>query len=205
MKLGIHELGKNKKWPRTWAHQLFKLSQEYGHWVTLDGSHESSRLKTGEAPTELRVTSGSILETQAPWLIESYSKEFLGLAEKCSGTKLRTSSDISSAVTLNDLCRPDIGYEPHVDTNTITGLLLVNTLPNRAGGILEFSTPKGVRRITTKKGRLLFFDGREVVHQVTPLTAWVRRLSVPMNYYDMEVTDNNIEQTVPKGYAMGIE
>ncbi|MER7283922.1 2OG-Fe(II) oxygenase [Dactylosporangium sp. NPDC000244] len=99
------------------------------------------------------------------------------------------SADERSAINVNVL-RTGNGYEWHVDSNPLTGLLFVTDQPAEGGGELVFRadpvTSPGEDwelAVRPRAGELLLFDARRAAHAVMPVRGAADRVSVPMNFY----------------------
>ena len=99
--------------------------------------------------------------------------------------------DIASGININYLEGAGSIYERHRDTNPVTGILFGNSLTKVDGGELVFETVPEFR-VRPRKGLFIIFDARDVIHYVSPLSAGVHRVSLPMNFYD-----SPIEQSRP--------
>lgn len=196
----------NQTWgfPSDWQNQIRELSVREGQKIVLDGKHSTSRETDEFKGSSLRLTNGVKISEHIPWLVEAYENVFVELAEKLSGYKLEKSKDLGSAVVINHITGKSNGYERHVDSNPMTGLLFVNSLSKEMGGQLVFDFDDERFEVLPDAGVLLFFDAREVPHYVKPLLSHQDRLSIPMNFYFKDTTIEEINRIAPKEYAMGI-
>jgi len=199
------ELDLSWNFPSDWVEQVLEISSDHGTDVFLDGLHPTSRETADFSGSTLTVTNGSDIAANLPWLFEAYQSRFLNLARDLSGYDLEASKDQSSAVNINHITGRGNKYERHVDSNPLTGLLFVNSVPIGEGGELTFDFFDGPFDVQPVSGKLLFFDAREVPHYVKELKSEGDRVSVPMNYYFSGTTEQEIQEVVPKEYAMGIK
>jgi hypothetical protein len=72
-----------------------------------------------------------------------------------------------------------------VDSNPLTGLLVLDNWGNKSGGRLLFGQDQDTRiALSLTKGQLLLFDARERPHAVERLNAETVRVTAPMNFFE---------------------
>lgn len=158
----------------------------------------SSTSRQGWTGLDYRVVDGNTVRTVLPWLWVLYQHDLRQLVERAVGQRVRVAQDVRSAVNINVL-DSDSRYDWHVDSNSLTGLLFVTTSEPGAGGELLFALGGGrEQQILPSCGRLLVFDGRDVLHTVRPpLSRYGPRISIPMNYYlhhDLEQRPDDLDR-----------
>ncbi len=176
--------------PAAWQEAIATCSREFSQWRTLGGASSTSREDAFQdrAVPEVGVVTGDVVHQRLPWLDQLYRGELLELANSLGPQRYAVSADLRAGVNINTT-RRNARYEWHVDSNPLTGLLFVTTLPPAAGGQLVFR-PDPVSRpgedwaitVSPVAGQLLLFDARQAAHVVTTLLS-DQRISVPMNYY----------------------
>lgn len=157
----------------------------------LSGESVTSRQRQLGSATEfvVGVVDGKGVASELPWLVDLYQYTLLELANQKFMAAYACSSDERSAINLNVL-PVGSGYEWHVDTNPLTGLLFVTDHPEGTGGELEFRADPVTHPaeewelvIRPRAGDLLLFDARYAAHHVRPVRGPGERITVPMNYY----------------------
>lgn len=129
------------------------------------------------AGLDYRVVKGSAIHDRRPELwnlaheIVTYTSTVLGLVELVDHR--------DSAVNINVIMGLGARYEKHVDSNPVTAVLFVNTVPREFGGALKchlFS--EGASEIQPGEGMLVVLTGDSIAHEVLPLTRHTTRVSL---------------------------
>jgi hypothetical protein len=177
--------------PVGWVAEIRDRVSVFAEYSCLSGESPTSRQKQlgdfGDHP--VGVVTGKVVVHELPWLSAFYHERVLTLANNLELGEFVASPDVRSAVNVNIL-PPGSGYEWHVDSNPLTGLLFVTGQSDVTGGELVFR-PDPLSRagedweltIRPEAGVLLLFDAREAAHAVQPVHGTVDRISVPMNFY----------------------
>jgi hypothetical protein len=145
------------------------------------------------------------VENDLPWLPKLYRSGFLDLAQRVAGSQVaRAAQDGRYGVVLNVQRGPDMRFECHVDSNSLTALLFFTDHGPGAGGELVIGHDSDASSmdeidescsvIRPQAGHMILFDGRRNPHYVRPLTSETDvRIVAVMNYY----TDQGPESTRP--------
>jgi hypothetical protein len=177
--------------PGDWRPQITDCVSTFVEFGFLSGLSSTSRqAQLGSfADHIVGTTTGKVVQDQLPWLMEFYRGHVLQLGNRLGLDEFVVSDDERSCVNINVLPTGS-GYEWHVDTNPLTGLLFVTDHPAGAGGELVFRPDPLVRAnedweltVFPEAGFLLLFDAREAAHAVRPVAGVTDRISVPMNFY----------------------
>ena len=162
--------------PPGWAQAVRDISCRYGVDHVLEGDNPTSRtVDDRPGPSKVRITVGSRVERESSWLSWTYRHDVLAIARWCMGPVNPVDDD--SCVTINE-AQPGFGYEWHVDSNAITGILFATN--NDSGGQLVLRASDVELSVAPAIGRLVLFPGREIEHCVTEATDV--RISCPMNF-----------------------
>lgn len=178
--------------PPYWQEDITECVAKYREWRYLSGESMTSRQRQlgSAADFVVGVADGKVVARELPWLIDLYRGRLLGLANNMSLGSYVCSDDERSSINGNVL-PVGSGYEWHVDTNPLTGLLFVTEHPAGSGGELVFR-PDPVARpaeeweelvVRPRSGDLLLFDAREAAHHVRQVDGPHERITIPMNYY----------------------
>lgn len=181
-----------QRWlPEGWQQAILECSRKYQEMRYLSGESVTSRQRQlgSAADFVVGVVQGTMVAEELAWLVDFYRGVVLDLTNGLSLGEFVCSDDLRSAVNVN-MVPPGSGYEWHVDTNPMTGLLFVTDHPAGSGGELVFR-PDPVTRpheqwellIHPRPGDLLLFDAREAAHHVRPVLGQEERVTVPMNLY----------------------
>ncbi|MBY8858787.1 2OG-Fe(II) oxygenase [Nocardia sp. CA2R105] len=168
--------------PADWRAQVDRVCRDRARPAELHGGTSTSLEPVGTVIGYRLLTGGNIAE-YLPWMHELYRTSFRRIAERVSGLNLETDSSVTSAVNINVLDPGGQGYEWHIDSNPVTGLLFLSSHPDGEGGSLELRlSDDNLFSIPPRAGTLLVFDARRCPHRVSPPTQAVR-ISAPMNYF----------------------
>lgn len=119
-----------------------------------------------------------------PQLDSLYRTELLRLAGQSFNLALRASPDLINGVNLNVIEGLSSRYEWHVDSNPVTGLLVLTSSQAETGGRLLFGEePSSQVALSLKRGQFLIFDARKAPHSVEPLRRNLTRITAPMNFF----------------------
>ncbi|HAM23243.1 MAG TPA: hypothetical protein DEG88_06330 [Propionibacteriaceae bacterium] len=187
--------------PRGWQDELHQIAGTWAVRKDLVATSVTSR-ETPGAVIPVTTVDGGDLSKAAPWLQELYEGPFCELAKAAFGCEVTSAQNRQYGVNLNVQRGELERYEAHVDSNPIQGLLYVTTHPPGTGGelvIANRSDAIGLEQIDADcsiihpmAGSLLFFDARLHPHYVRPLADKnAVRISVPMNYYTDESTEDD--------------
>jgi hypothetical protein len=177
--------------PVGWDQDILECSRVHRELRYLGGESATSRQRQlgNAADFVVGVVQGKVVADELPWLVDFYRGAVLNLANGLSLGDFVCSSDIRSAININSIA-PGNGYEWHVDTNPLTGLLFVTDQPKGSGGELVFRSDPVTRpdewwelTVHPRFGDLLLFDAREAAHNVCPVLGASERISAPMNFY----------------------
>ena len=172
--------------PYSWEEEIYSTIDRFGVRTMLTGPSELSREKDCSHTSKVVVVFGEDCSRNLPWLDNLYRNEFITFIERTMGRKVYPANDKHSAININCLDEISSDYEKHVDTNSVTGLLFACNADEGTGGQLVFDASDGDSCIVDPKlGTFIAFDAREISHFVSPLRKKFRRISVPMNYYDI--------------------
>ena len=162
-----------------WAERIIAHSKEHAETRLLDGSSVTS---LDDDEHTYRLVNGDVVRSAFPWLFEMYLNQFAALGGRAFKKDIVCDESVISSININLLDAPDHSYDWHVDANHCTGLLFLNSLEKTSGGALIFRTADGVKRITPVRGKLLFFDAREIPHTIESIGIDCIRATVVMNY-----------------------
>lgn len=169
-----------------WEREIIDVADQESSELTFDGSLSTSLHKQADVIVT-RVVRGDVVKSRLPWLYDLYSNDFRLLAERSIGRSLLPSSDVISAVNINVVLANQGGYERHVDSNHVTGLLFVSDTTNHGEGDLTFDFSGHLLSIGATPGLLMFFPARDLPHYVKNRDKSGRRITVVMNYYDADL------------------
>jgi hypothetical protein len=131
-----------------------------------------------------RLLDGEQVKSHAPHLNRLYNGAFLQLAERVIGARLLASPQQINGVNVNVVEGSGGRYEWHVDSNPLTGLLVLTDVSQETGGRLLFGRrPIDQVQLSLFAGQLLIFDARRSPHSVEPLRAELQRFTAPMNFF----------------------
>jgi hypothetical protein len=179
--LALFDIGEHL--PERWADRLDLAIREHAQPSVLVGGAPTS-LEDPGTEIHLELLDGVDVAQGLPWLRSLYETTILELARRASGEDLIIDPSMASSVNVNVLPANGGGYELHVDSNPVTGLLFLSSHTYEDGGILEMEIDQGHWfRIPPVAGTFLAFDARRVPHRVTASRTG-RRISAPMNFYN---------------------
>ena len=168
--------------PSDWAGQVEAVSDTAARWAVLRGGTSTS-LEDVDTVINYRLLTGDDIAEHLPWLIDLYQKQFLEIAQQFSGCDLVVDESITSAVNINILPPDERGYEWHVDSNPVTGVLFLSSHVHDEGGCLELRTADDhLLSIEPLAGTFAVFDARRCPHRVSTPKEGLR-ISAPMNYF----------------------
>jgi len=150
--------------------------------LIFDGSISTS-LHTGD-DIVTGVVGGDLVLSELPWLHSLYENEFREAASKAHETELMCSLDRKNSININSVLSGGGGYERHLDTNHVTGLLFVTDTIEPGSGDLVFHFGEDELYFAAQSGILVTFRGTDQVHSVTNRFLNGSRLTVVMNYYE---------------------
>lgn len=160
-----------------------KLAIRDARPAQLRGSVDSS-LEDEHSVIHYRLLDGNQVAGLIPRLQHLYENEFKQLAENAFDLRLTSSPQQVNGVNVNVLEGNGGRYEWHVDTNPITGLLVMSRCDAETGGRLVFGRdPASQTVLPLRLGQLLFFDARKSPHAVEALRVQLPRATAPMNYF----------------------
>jgi 2OG-Fe(II) oxygenase superfamily len=177
--------------PAGWVTELVECSAVHQETRYLSGNSVTSRQRQLGSAAEfvVGVVQGKLVASELPWLMEFYRGRVLRLANSLGLGTFVCSEDERSSINVNVL-PVGSGYEWHVDSNPLTGLLAVSDHPAGTGGELVFRPDPLTRPdedwelvVRPRTGDLLIFDARDAAHHVRPVLGPTERLTVPMNFY----------------------
>lgn len=174
--------------PPNWLEQLHSVNEEQAMRTVLDGHSVTSREPSNMQPIEVYVVTGSVVKEKLTWLHDLYVDKLCDFASAHMGTLMVPSNDLESSININILRGKGSRYEWHVDTNPITGLLFATTHNEGDGGELVFKVNNELVKVHPRCGTFITFDAREIEHTVLPLVTSPLRISIPMNYYFSDKT-----------------
>lgn len=168
--------------PPDWCKEIEDLSRSTARDATLQGGSSTS-LESPDKVIRYRLVDGNSVATHLPWLTKLYQTELRQVAERFSSQRLVVDTSATSAVNINILPPGEGGYEWHVDSNPVTGLLFLSSHLHEEGGLLELrSADDHLLSIEPLAGTFAVFDARHCPHRVSaPLRGL--RISAPMNYF----------------------
>ncbi|MFD3425314.1 2OG-Fe(II) oxygenase [Nocardia fluminea] len=170
--------------PTGWPAEIDNLSRTVARRAHLVGGVSTS-LESPGTSISYRLIDGLGVAKYLPWLVRLYETEFLTIAERFSARRLIVDRETVSSVNVNILVPGERGYEWHVDSNPVTGLLFLSSHLHSEGGMLEFKSADGhLFSIEPLAGALAVFDARTCPHRVTAPTNSLR-ISAPMNYFGL--------------------
>jgi len=181
----------NRSLPPDWRDSVSSCLAVAGRHTRFDGHSNTSRERCFPRARQASATvvDGAGIRSSMPWLLDLYEGLFLGLANSLGLGGFEAANGQRSAVNVNRL---DVGerYEWHVDSNPLTGVLLLSTHVGSGGGALVFrpdpfegTAQSWEVRVTPSQGTLLLFDARRSAHTVEPVVSGPPRISAPMNFY----------------------
>lgn len=169
--------------PPNVLHLIKEISDVAGTDIVKKGISVGSLEGEETAGLDYRVTTGrSIRPHRAVW--NYITKDLMAIISRCLALELELDNNPNSCVTINHLF-PGKRYELHVDTNPLTALLFVNTLPPQAYGQFEAVYKDEHIFFRSIAGRCLVFDGREIPHRVTTVAEGFERISMPISLHQM--------------------
>jgi len=168
--------------PQDWVDQIGNISSSVARYATLKGGTSTS-LERADTAIRYRLVDGDQVVSHLPWLVDLYCGKFLQVAQQISGFQLATDLSTTSAVNINVLAPGEGGYEWHIDSNPVTGLLFLSSHLHHEGGMLELrSGDDHLLSIEPLAGTLAVFDARLCPHRVSAPKSGLR-ISAPMNYF----------------------
>jgi hypothetical protein len=169
--------------PHGWMSQIDAVARNVARTATLTGGTSTS-LESAETVIHYRLVDGDEVNQHLPWLTRLYHEEFLKVAEQISGYCLEPDQYTTSSVNINVLPSGEGGYEWHVDSNPVTGLLFLSSHLHHDGGTLELKSANDhLLSIEPLAGTFAVFDARLCPHRVRPPKNGLR-ISAPMNYFE---------------------
>jgi hypothetical protein len=160
----------------------------------------ATSLEPPDAILDYRLLNGDQVEVHLTELDRLYREDLCGIAERLLGKPVMISPDRRSGVNVNVLEGMGSRYEWHVDSNPLTGLLVLTECGRSSGGRLVFGQdPDNQIFLALSVGQLLLFDARDVPHCVEPLGGPTRRVTAPMNFYvvgDPVVRPDGIDESL---------
>lgn len=171
--------------PTDFQKQIEEVTERSSKELIFDGSISTS-LHTGD-DIVTGVVDGDVVLAELPWLYSLYENEFREVASKTHGTELMCSLDRKNSININSVFPDGGGYERHLDTNHVTGLLFVTDTLEPGSGDLVFHFGEEQLHFAAQQGILITFRGTDQVHSVTNRILKGSRLTVVMNYYESEV------------------
>lgn len=151
---------------------------------------------TREAPDVEHIPRGRVhahqLRDRLPWLHALYHGAFLELADGACPEPVVTARDPRYGIVLNVQQGTQMRFECHVDSNPLTGVLVLTD--HQRGGELVIARDASARDresiesdcivIRPQAGHLLLFDARQRPHYVRPLQRESdTRVIAAMNFY----------------------
>lgn len=180
---------------------IMKTAQKFCKRVTLDSPTPDSTLESPDDSLTYSIASGELISKKLPEVYRLYEETLPELVRSHVGLSIVPSKYPRTAVTLNLLSEGE-RYELHVDSNSVTGLLYINTLLENEGGALRLYYPgRKPLDIQPVAGDFLLYDARWVPHEVLSVRAKIGRLSLPMNYF-LE-TDIELRPDLLDNYLFG--
>lgn len=176
--------------------QIMETAQQFCKMVTLDSLTPDSTLENPAQSLTYSIASGELISNELPQVFELYTDILPKLVKSYIGLSIVPSKYTRTAITLNLLGKGE-RYELHVDSNSVTGLLYVNSLTQEEGGTLRLHYPdREPLDIQPVAGDFLLYDARWVPHEVLPVRSSAGRLSLPMNYFletDIELRPDRLD------------
>ena len=172
--------------PQDWYEQIVRVAHTKSFPTFLDGKSSTSREPEGSSGAYVFVVPGQEILEELQWLYSLYRNELLALANEHFSGPYIVADSVEASVNLNLLQGVAARYEWHVDSNPLTGLLFVTEHGEEDGGKLVFQLKDRLVHVTPKKGLFILFDARDIPHTVLPLKKDTFRISIPMNYYFKE-------------------
>lgn len=163
--------------------RVFKLSVTHSKDATLVGGTSTSLEDEGTL-LKYRLLDGNDVSYYLPELAELYTTTLVQIASRLSGLTLRRSPDSVNGVNVNVLRAKGGRYEWHVDSNPVTGLLVLSHCDAAVGGRLLFE--RDAARQTAfcmRPGHFLVFDATKTPHAVEPVLGDAPRVTAPMNFF----------------------
>jgi hypothetical protein len=168
--------------PPGWSKDIDDVSSLIARDAILKGGTSTS-LESADTAIEYRLIDGAGVATHLPWLAKLYRDEFRQIAEQFSRQQLVVDASITSSVNINIIPPGQGGYEWHVDSNPVTGLLFLSSHLHEDGGMLELRTAdEHLLSIEPLAGTFAVFDARLCPHRVSAPIKGLR-ISAPMNYF----------------------
>jgi hypothetical protein len=168
--------------PVDWLSQVDDVARNVAKAAILEGGTPTSLEPSGTI-IRYRLLDGVGVCNHLPWLTDLYRTDFREIAKRISGADLELDRSVVSSVNLNVLSPGEDGYEWHVDSNPVTGLLFLSSHLHQDGGILELKSANDhLLTIEPLAGTLAVFDARLCPHRVSPPKKALR-ISAPMNYF----------------------
>lgn len=180
--------------PKHWQEQAVEVANKYAMFVDIPSSSLGPRKRAGGAPLRRGRVLGEVVVDKLPWLFNAYNSTFLELASKFTTEGIVCATDIRYGVALNVTIGNEMGFECHVDSNPLEGLLFCTTHAPGSGGelvVANSSDASGVGSVDANAsiiypiaGQLVFFDARQHAHYVRELSdQHAVRVVAAMNYY----------------------
>lgn len=141
-------------------------------------------LESDDTRLAYRLLDGDQIAHHLPTLDRLYRTTILQLASRASGLGLCVSPNVVNGVNVNVLQGAAARYEWHVDSNPLTGLLVLTESNAESGGRLLFGQePSSQVALALRPGQLLLFDARSAPHCVEALRHESTRVTAPMNFF----------------------
>lgn len=176
------EAGTDFEVPEDWASSVIDLINHAGVDRVLNGSSSTSLAPEGTI-TRVRLLDGQVVSQALPWMQALYESTFVRWAGDVSGECMQVADDARYGANVQQLPGGATGYELHVDSNPVTGVLFLEDIGHEQGGQLRFHIGSARLDVCPAKGRLLLFDGRAIPHEVLPVRGAPRRTTVVMNFF----------------------
>jgi hypothetical protein len=180
--------------PAGWQEQSVKVAKEHAVFVEIPRASLGPRRNSEGVRLHRGRVRGEVVIEKLPWLFEAYKSTFLELAREYSSEEIVCATDARYGVALNVTTGRDMGFECHVDSNPLEGLLFCTTHARGSGGELVVANSEDARGVSDvdadpatiypSVGQLIFFDGRLHAHYVRELCNQdTVRVVAAMNYY----------------------
>lgn len=144
----------------------------------------STSLESRDSVIDYRLVDGDMVTTALPKLDSLYRNEFLEQVRRAFAGDYVISPDRVNGVNINVVEGTGGRYEWHVDSNPLTGLLVMTPSDALTGGRLIFGKDSDSQTaLSLFAGQLLFFDARQTPHAVESLRGDWTRITAPMNYF----------------------
>lgn len=144
----------------------------------------STSLEPAGTSVEYRLLDGNDVYRYIPELTILYESELVRIASRLSDISLCKSPDRVNGVNVNVLNASGGRYEWHVDSNPVTGLLVLSECNAAIGGRLLFrKDPDYQTAFCMRPGHFLVFDATKTPHAVEQVLGEEPRVTAPMNFF----------------------